>query len=167
MIIPRLAASLSLLAIVAACVSAPKQPPAPEPVPLRPLPAPSPPPPSPPSPAPADWADIPLTPGEWRYSEGLNGPAATYITAGGGFAVRCDRGRGQVSLSRLDATGASLSIRTSTAARTVDAGLGARDSFLDAIVFSRGRFTVAAPGLPLLVIPSWPEPARVLEECRG
>jgi hypothetical protein len=35
------------------------------------------------------------------------------------------------------------------------------------MVFSRGRFTVEVPGAPMLVIPAWPEPARVIEDCRG
>jgi hypothetical protein len=38
---------------------------------------------------------------------------------------------------------------------------------LDQIVFSRGRVSVEAEGLPALTIPTWPEPARVIDECRG
>jgi hypothetical protein len=44
--------------------------------------------------------------------------------------------------------------------------LAATDPLLDAIAFSRGRFAVEAPGLPTLILPTWPEPARVVEECR-
>jgi hypothetical protein len=47
------------------------------------------------------------------------------------------------------------------------AALPANDRFLDEIVFSRGRFTVEVPGLPMLVLPAWAEPARVIEDCRG
>ena len=47
------------------------------------------------------------------------------------------------------------------------ATLSAGDPILDAMVFSRGRFTVEAPGLPMLVLPTWPAPARVIEDCRG
>lgn len=47
------------------------------------------------------------------------------------------------------------------------ASLPANDRFLDQIVFSRGRFTVEVPGLPVLILPSWAEPARVIEDCRG
>jgi hypothetical protein len=42
----------------------------------------------------------------------------------------------------------------------------AGDAALDWIAFSRGRFVVAATGMPLLVLPAWPEPARVIEDCR-
>jgi hypothetical protein len=45
--------------------------------------------------------------------------------------------------------------------------LPASDPFLDQIVFSRGRFAVEAQGQARLILPTWPEPARVVEECRG
>lgn len=76
----------------------------------------------------------------------------------------------QVVLERAGApAGARLAVRTSFGERSVAVGapLAAGDPFLDQIVFSRGRFTVAAEGLPMLVIPSWPEPARAVEDCRG
>jgi hypothetical protein len=46
------------------------------------------------------------------------------------------------------------------------ATLAASDPLLDAIAFSRGRIAIEAPGTPLLIVPSWPEPARVIEDCR-
>ena len=46
------------------------------------------------------------------------------------------------------------------------AALAATDPWLDAMAFSRGRFTVGVAGLDLLVIPAWPELARVVEDCR-
>jgi hypothetical protein len=42
----------------------------------------------------------------------------------------------------------------------------ARDPLLDAIVFSRGRFAVETRGMAPLYLPSWPEVARVVEDCR-
>jgi hypothetical protein len=93
--------------------------------------------------------------------------------------VRCEVG-GQVALERrgaAPATGGALTFRTSTTARTLQARSGpsgltallpASDPLLDAIVFSRGRFAVeAGMTMPPLVVPAWPEPARVLEDCRG
>jgi hypothetical protein len=70
-----------------------------------------------------------------------------------------------------------MTIRTSSIARNLPlmsleqppaalATLSANDRFLDAIVFSRGRFTVEVPGAPIMAIPAWPEPARVVEDCR-
>lgn len=165
----RIGSGLALALCLAACVGPKEPPPAPAPEPVRAVPTPSPAAPLPPPSAVQDWADLPLTPGEWRYREAEGGPEAVYATAGGGFLLRCERGRRQVSLARLDVAAGPLAVRTSTIARTLEAGspLAATDALLDAMVFSRGRFTVSTPGAAMLVIPAWPEPARVLEECRG
>jgi hypothetical protein len=158
------------LAAITACVPQPKTPPPP------PAPRPAPPPVRPvqPPPPPADWRDIPLTPGAWTYRQMAGGSEARY---GAGepalFVVRCDKARGAVELIREAArTAPSFSVRTSFGVRSfpTSGGVAAvqpRDSFLDGIAFSRGRFTVESPGLPMLVIPSWPEPARVIEDCRS
>jgi hypothetical protein len=89
--------------------------------------------------------------------------------------MRCVGGR-QVELVRAGAAGTALTIRTTGAERRLAAtatgdGLSARlaasDALLDEIVFSRGRFAVEAEGAPLLILPAWPETARVIEDCRG
>ncbi len=136
----------------------------------------------PPPPPPADWRDIPLTPGNWVYRAEGQGSVALFGPATGeaAFAVRCDRSSRQIILSRHGSTsGNMMTIRTSYTARnfplSVQAGpppqattpLFANDRFLDGMAFSRGRFTVEVPGTPMLVIPAWPEPARVVEDCRG
>lgn len=149
--------------------------------PRQPAPMPLPPPPAPPPPS-ADWRDVPLTPGNWYYrnegavSQAVFGPP----NSGGSFIVRCDRARRQVTLSREGTTsGNMMTVRTSYGARNfplsvqtdplpyLSATLSANDRFLDGIAFSRGRFTIEVPGAPMLVIPAWPEPARVVEDCRG
>lgn len=168
---------LALGAVAAAgCVprSAPPPPPPPEPAP-----APSPPAPPPP---PADWRDVPLTPGGWVYSRQDGGSQALFGPAAGEahFIVRCDLSQRRVILSRAGRTdGNAMTIRTSFGARSlpvtaaaeplpyVSAALPAQDRLLDSMAFSRGRFTVEMPGTPMLVIPAWPEPARVIDECRG
>ena len=127
----------------------------------RPVPAPS-----PPLPA-VGWEDMALTPGDWVYRE--EGPSAVYGNAV--FTVRCDRQARQVTLNRGGATGA-LVIRTSYGARTLPgtasgATVAANDPFLDQMVFSRGRIAVEAEGQARLVLPTWAEPARVVDECRG
>ena len=49
----------------------------------------------------------------------------------------------------------------------VAATLSPLDQILDKVVFSRGRFVVDVAGAPSpLVIPTWPEFARVVEDCR-
>jgi hypothetical protein len=109
-----------------------------------------------------DWRDGPLTPGDWSYDAGAG--EARYA----GFTLRCDGDRRQVALSRAGASG-SLRLRTTYGERLVPAGalLPADDPLLDEIAFSRGRFMVEAQGMAPLVLPAWPEPARVVEDCRG
>jgi hypothetical protein len=108
------------------------------------------------------WRDQPLTPGDWSYDPGSG--EARYA----GFSLRCDAARRQVALSRAGVTGPLL-LRTTYGERTLPAGtaLPAADPLLDEMAFSRGRFTVEAPGMPALILPAWPEPARVVEDCRG
>jgi len=128
-----------------------------------------------------DWRDLPLTAGAWFYRNDDAGSIALYGAANseGQFIVRCDRARRQIILSREGVpSNAALTIRTSFAARTLPASiqreplpyaiatLAASDPILDAMAFSRGRYTVEAQGLPMLIIPSWPEPAKVVEDCR-
>ena len=158
------AAMMGVMAITASCATKtgpePQVPPTVRSAPLpRPTPAPRPPEPQ------VGWEDMALTPGEWTYRE--DGPSASYAA----FTIRCERAGRRVMLTRQAAAGA-LVIRTSFGARTLPAGangvvLSASDPFLDQIVFSRGRFSVEAEGLPALTVPTWPEPARVIDECRG
>ena len=158
-------AALTLLAL-ASCAPRPAPP---EPTPPPP-PAPAPPEPAPPPPV--EWEDAPASPGDWS----LNGASATFGSAQGAqFIVRCESSR-QVSLIRAGARDGSLTLRTSYGARALPAaaqpeGLAARvaasDPLLDSIVFSRGRFAVEAAGLPRLIVPAWPEAARVVEDCRS
>jgi hypothetical protein len=119
--------------------------------------------------------DAPLTPGAWTYRPAPQGSSASYGPATApSFAVRCS-GAGQILLSRPGAAGGSFTIRASNLARTINAApqpegatatLTASDPLLDAMAFSRGRFAVEAPGSPQLVVPAWPELARVVEDCR-
>jgi hypothetical protein len=163
--------------VTAACVPR-SQPPPQQPPQQRPAPVPLPPPP----PAAVDWVDRPLSPGNWYYQASGSESRASFGAANSGaqFIVRCDRASRQITLSREGlATSGAMTIRTSFTARALPAtvqreplpyliaSLGANDRILDSMVFSRGRFTVEAPGLPMLIIPAWPEPARVIEDCRG
>lgn len=167
-----------LCASTAACVPPARQQPPP---PQRPQQAPPPQPLPPPPPTPSDWRDMALSPGGWVYSaqgttsQALFGVPASEAT----FILRCNLAARQVELVREGLpTNPALTIRTTSSSRALPATLqnepmqtataivGARDPILDAIAFSRGRFTVEAAGLPMLVIPAWPEPARVIEDCR-
>ena len=168
-------------ALVAVAACAPKREAAPQPQPQPPVRQPVQLPPPPP-PAAEDWRDGALTPGGWSYSNQGTGSEALFGASGyePSFAVRCDRSTRRVTLWRGAGAGANMMIvRTTSTSRTlpvtpgadqgasVSASLSATDPLLDAIAFSRGRFTVEAPGTQMLVIPAWPEPARVVEDCRG
>ena len=173
---------VALVATAAACVP---QRPTPPPQPRQPPPRVQPPvriPQPPPPPPRADWRDIPLTPGSWVYRQQGDGSEALFGPAGGAaFSVRCNRASRQVVLSRAGRIppGGTMTVRTSETARSlpvtaqvqpvayVSAALDARDPLLDNMAFSRGRFSIETPGSPMLVIPAWPEPARVIEDCRG
>ena len=171
---------LPITLLVAACVAEqPKPPP-------RPAPAPAPvrPPPPVPQPVPVqprvEWQDLPLTPGSWSYDGGAQQLQASFGAGQPSFIMRCDpRGR-QIQLLRPGVTtGNAMTVQTSDSRRTLplsvtadgtatpNVTLSAQDPLFDSMTFSRGHFSVEVPGLPMLVIPSWPEPARVVEECRG
>lgn len=48
----------------------------------------------------------------------------------------------------------------------VAAAVPVTEPHLDAMAFSRGKFLVAVKGAADLIIPTWPEFARVVEDCR-
>ncbi|MDB5721210.1 MAG: hypothetical protein JWP15_1828 [Alphaproteobacteria bacterium] len=120
---------------------------------------------------------MPLTPGDWRYQQDSGGSEAVFAAAGAGiFSVRCERSGRSIVLTRFAGGGSRLRLTTTYGTRAltgraegagVAATVAASDSLLDAIAFSRGRFTVESESGAMLVLPSWPEPARVVEDCRG
>lgn len=163
----RLIAGSGMLEALASCASRPDAPPPPPPrsVPVVVAPRPTlPPPPM------LGWEDMALTPGSWRYSADGSGSVAVYgSAAGASFSVRCNPARQTLLTREGAAQNLGMTIRTSAMARgfeKMEAALSPSDPILDAIAFSRGRFSVDSPGLPLLIIPAWPEPARVIEDCR-
>ena len=179
----RFLVSTALLLIVGSCATPPRPAPVtPRPVPTY-VPAPVPTPSPTATPLPSDWRDWPVTPGDWVYRQDARGSIAFYGLVGTDalLTLRCDKAAAQLYLSKRDGggTGAALTVRTSTALRTlaaqptggrqpyVAATLAPRDSLLDAMAFSRGRFIVEQAGQQPLVVPSWAEVGRVVEDCRG
>lgn len=169
----KLAGAAVALVMLASCATRTPSPPAPAPAPA-PAPRPAPPRPLPPPP-PLAWQDAPLTSGDWSYSEAAGPPSASFGASSPQFTVRCEPDR-RISLARSGASGNALTLRTSDALRALPASpeqgalvayLNASDPLLDAMAFSRGRFAVEVAGAPLLILPAWPEPARVIEQCRG
>lgn len=162
------------LTLVAGCVPRPSAPPpAPLPAPQpRPEPAPSPP---PPAPAPADWQDAPLAAGDWRFRETGEEAEAAFGAAQPVLRLRCLADR-SVVIEAMGLQGAALTVRTTfgerrlpATATTVGAAtrLSAGDPLLDQIAFSRGRFMVQSDAGGALIVPSWPEAARIVEDCRA
>lgn len=128
-----------------------------------------------------DWRDVPATPGTWRLVESPAGASASF--ANGLLTIRCDRAANTVTLSRTDSTPPAPGDQTVVAARittselvrslsatsafgTIRVAFPARDSTLDAIAFSRGRFLFEVQGRQPLYVPSWTEISRVVEDCR-
>ncbi len=180
---PLLTAAIAALGVTLLASCAPRIVPEPRPAPPALTPAPEPP---PPAPLAADWQDWPLTPGTWVYRQRTADPSALYgpPAAEPVLTIACDRTARQIRLSVAGPAAASgsqmLTIRTSygvlqwpaasaagAASQQLVATRAAGDQGLDWMVFSRGRFTVEVPGRAPLVLPTWAEPARVVEDCRG
>jgi hypothetical protein len=126
------------------------------------------------------WQDLPIAPGEWRWSREGGNSTARFNAAGQARALLSCRG-GVVTLDRYGSTdpanaAPTVIVRTTSATRptagiarngSVSMSLAANDPLLDAIAFSRGRFAIEVPGMAPLPLPSWPEVARVIDDCRG
>lgn len=170
-----------LMVALASCVG-PQEKPAPPP---RPAPPPPPPAALPAAPPQQDWRDVPVTPGDWSW-RGTAGQSsiAQYGMAGqtAVFAMRCDLATRNIVFSRgglAPTPSAAMTFTTSygsfafTGANgggqppAIVAQASARDPHMDQIAFSRGRFLVDVAGQARLVLPAWPEVARVIEDCRS
>ncbi len=176
---------LTVLALTLSCCVAPQREQAPEAAPVArrtaaaPAPAPQP---SPLAEATGAWTERPATPGEWIYRRDARGSLALFGAAGQDalLTLRCELPARRIYLTRAGAaTGpAPFTIRTTsglgsfTAQPTggtppyIGVALAPTDIILDRMIYSRGRFLVEGGGAPLIV-PSWPEIARVTEDCRG
>jgi len=170
-------AALLAAAALTACVPR-SAPPAPAPAPPpRPEPRPAPPQPVPaPTPPPADWQDAPLSAGDWSYRQDGDSALASFRSERLSLTLRCER-LGTIRIGLTGAQAPALVVRTSYAYRRLPAAAGdgtgtiatlaASDPLFDQMAFSRGRFLVQADGGPALIVPAWPEVARVTEDCRG
>jgi len=161
--------------LMASCVGKPKPPLAPR----APVARPAPPPVAGPKPA-LGWTDRVLTPGLWTYRGDARGGVAAYgvTEREAALVIRCDRAARRVIISRAGTTGGRMTLRATTSVQTYAANLtdtpsviaaqiDVNDRQLDAIAFSRGRFLVGLDGTSDLIVPSWPELTRVIEDCRG
>jgi hypothetical protein len=172
---------LALPLILLACAKEPAPPPQAAPAPVTTAPK--------PVPAPVslsdNWQDAPRSAGDWVYRRDSRGSLALFGSSGtdASFIIRCDSAARRIYLSRAGAfPGADsgmMTIRASTGLKSfpvknngdtppyIAAGVPVNEPQLDAMAFSRGRFLVSVKGGADLVIPSWPEIARVIEDCRA
>ena len=157
--------------------AAPPAPPAPRPAPTAS------------APAGVDWRDVPLPAGDWGWAARPGGSVARFGVAGQApvAMLLCDRNGAVVRIALPvnpaqppSAAPRPATITASTGSGTVAAEplvidglvtlaitLPASHRLLDAMAFSRGRFRVEIAGLPQVVLPSWSEVGRVVEDCRG
>ena len=136
------------------------------------------------APAPAltgDVNDWPLTPGDWTYSRDSRGSVGQFGASGrtAMLSLRCDVQTRRITLSReASAPAQHVVIRTSSMTKQLPAQLTggtpayiaadimSNDPILDAMAFSRGRILVEAEGQQPVILPSWAEIARIVEDCR-
>ncbi len=127
-----------------------------------------------------DYSTAAPVEGSWTYATVPGGSEATFANtaAQAQLTISCARATRQITVSKPAAAAAPLiSVWTTAQTRNLpssynpatgklSATLAAFDPFLDAIAFSRGRVEFSVSGQPALVLPSWAEAARVVEDCR-
>ena len=123
---------------------------------------------------------VPLS-GTWTYRPIAGGSEAAFVDASAArrLVIRCNRAARTVSIVRTAVATAAptLSVWTTSGSRAIPsrfeatkvltADIAATDPFLDSIAFTRGSFATAAASAPMLAVPAWPQPARVIEDCRS
>jgi len=131
--------------------------------------------------APVDLSAATPISGSWAYAAVAGGSEATFANASAlpQLTIRCTRATRRVAIAKPASSAAPfLNIWTDTVARNVPASfdpktarltadLATYDPLLDALAFSRGRIGVTVAGAPALVLPAFPEIARVIEDCRS
>ncbi len=126
----------------------------------------------------SDWRDAEVTPGDWTWRMTDGKSFAQF--ADGELTMACDTDSETIAILRKGslAIAAPITIETShgtyllngqpsdAGAPAVELVLDAHSPILDSMKFSRGHFAFETAGLPTLYVPSWPEIARVIEDCR-
>lgn len=129
----------------------------------------------------ADWNDWPFAVGDWVYRRDDRGSIAVFGPADQNAVVslRCDLQNRRIYLSReATAPGQRIVIRTSSSMKEFVAKptrgtpvylaseIMPMDAILDAMAFSRGRILLETDGHPAIILPTWTEIARIVEDCR-
>ena len=119
--------------------------------------------------------------GSWSYAPATDGSEAVFAD-GSGYPqlwIHCTRATRQVSIARTAGMAtAMLNVWTGSMTRSAAASfdpakarltvtLTNYNPLLDALANSRGRLGFALGSEPALVVPAWPEVARIIEDCRS
>lgn len=109
---------------------------------------------------------LPIASGQWTYAVSQAGSEARY---GSHLLLSCNRASRTVTVSRPGTPVGTLTVVTDMLTRALPPGgrLSANDPLLDALAFSRGRFLVVGGTGQAVAVPSWPEAARAIEDCRN
>jgi hypothetical protein len=109
---------------------------------------------------------VPLAAGQWSYVATATGGEARY---GAHVSLLCDKPTRTMTITRPGAPLVALTILTDMQTRTIppNGRLSAYDPLLDAMAFSRGRFLISGGSGAVVAVPSWPEAARAIEDCRN
>jgi len=119
--------------------------------------------------------------GAWSYSSTADGTEARFVDASANpqLILHCTRATRRVSISKpATAAAPAINVWTSSQTRSIptsfnpatgrlSADLQPYDALLDAMSSSRGRIGLSVGAQPALVVPPWPEIARVVEDCRA
>ena len=108
---------------------------------------------------------VSLAPGQWSYVVTAKGGEARYGTH---LLLGCDRASRTMTISRPTIPAGTATVITDMLTRSLppNGRVAASDPILDAMAFSRGRILIAGGG-SVLAVPSWPEAARAIEDCRN
>ena len=109
---------------------------------------------------------LPLAAGQWSLVATSAGGEARYGTH---LSLVCDKPTRTIAIIRPGVPVAALTIVTDMVTRTIppNGRLSAYDPLLDAMSFSRGRILISGGSGGVLAVPSWPEAARAIEDCRN
>ena len=119
--------------------------------------------------APVDFGfgkSLPLAIGQWSYVATATGGEARF---GSHLLLRCDKPTRTMTVSRPSMPVGAMTVVTDMQSRALppNGRLSAYDPLLDAMAFSRGRFVISGGSAAPLAIPSGPEAARAIEDCRN
>ena len=112
---------------------------------------------------------VPLS-GTWTYRPIAGGSEAAFVDASAARTVSIVRtavATAAPTLSVWTTSGSRAIPSRFEATKVLTADIAATDPFLDSIAFTRGSFATAAASAPMLAVPAWPQPARVIEDCRS